>query len=57
LRLDVTFVLWVGSLVLSAFAVALFLWLMRGRPKGEERTANGTAIGAPGDAEQPKREP
>jgi len=28
-RLDLSFVLWVGSLVLSACAVVLFLWLMR----------------------------
>jgi hypothetical protein len=28
-RLDLSFVLWVGSLVLSAAAVVLFLWLMR----------------------------
>jgi hypothetical protein len=35
--LDFAFVLWVGSLVLSAIAVVVFLWLMR---EGRE-TENG----------------
>jgi len=37
-RLDLSFVLWAGSLVLSAAAVALFLWLMR---DGGRETENG----------------
>jgi len=41
--LDFTFVLWVGSLLLSAAAVVVFLWLMRGEANGEGRMANGEA--------------
>jgi HAMP domain-containing protein len=33
--LDLTFVLWVGSLLLSAAAVVVFLWLMREEPSRE----------------------
>jgi hypothetical protein len=41
--LDFTFVLWVGSLLLSAAAVVVFLWLMREEANGEGRRANGEA--------------
>jgi len=34
--LDLTFVLWVGSLLLSAGLVAVFLWLMREPRDGKE---------------------
>jgi hypothetical protein len=40
---DFTFVLWVGSLLLSAAAVVVFLWLMREGANGEGRMANGEA--------------
>jgi hypothetical protein len=39
--LDFTFVLWVGSLLLSAAAVVVFLWLMRTEPEGERREGEG----------------
>jgi hypothetical protein len=40
---DFAFVLWVGSLLLSAAAVVVFLWLMREGANGEGRRANGEA--------------
>jgi hypothetical protein len=39
--LDIAFTFWVGSLILSAAAVVLFLWLMRGDPEGGRRKAEG----------------
>jgi hypothetical protein len=47
--LDFTFVLWVGSLLLSAAAVVVFLWLMgeRGREtENGERETKGTEPGS-----------
>jgi hypothetical protein len=41
--LDFTFVLWVGSLLLSAAAVVVFLLLMREGANDEGRMANGEA--------------
>jgi hypothetical protein len=38
---DFTFVLWVGSLLLSAAAVVVFLWLMREDPEGGRRDGEG----------------
>ena len=46
--LDFTFVLWVGSLLLSAAAVVVFLWLMRdgGREtENDKRETKGTDPG------------
>jgi len=51
--LDFAFVLWVGSLILSAGAVVLFLWLMREGAKGEGRTANGEGAEGISDPTKP----
>jgi hypothetical protein len=50
-RLDLTLVLYWSSLAISAAAVVLFLWLMRGeKPEGVRREAKGEA---PPPAESP----
>jgi hypothetical protein len=47
--LDFTFVLWVGSLLLSAAAVVVFLWLMRGdRESGIGNRESGEVEKSPG---------